>query len=103
MDNIDEYIFGYVLVNDWSGRFYFVQLTVARDVQRWESTPLGPFLGKSFATSVSPWIITPDALAVASTGQVPHEYQVLPYLKPVTDTPMFDIHLSISVRGIPVS
>ncbi len=46
-------IFGYVLLNDWS----------ARDVQRWEMVPLGPFAGKNFATTISPWVVTPDALA----------------------------------------
>ena len=50
-----EHVFGFVLVNDWS----------ARDIQRWEYVPLGPFLGKSFLTSVSPWIVSPDALASA--------------------------------------
>jgi fumarylacetoacetase len=99
MENIDEYVFGYTLVNDWSGRF-FLLIDVARDVQRWEQNPLGPFLGKSFATSVSPWIITPDALAVAATGQVSREHENLSYLKPITDKPMFDINLSVSIRGI---
>ena len=47
-----DHIFGFVLVNDWS----------ARDIQRWEYQPLGPFLGKSFATSVSPFVISPEAL-----------------------------------------
>ncbi|HSM02205.1 MAG TPA: fumarylacetoacetase [Acidimicrobiia bacterium] len=59
-----DHIFGLVLVNDWS----------ARDIQRWEYQPLGPFLGKSFATAVSPWVVTLDALApymVASPAQDP--------------------------------
>ncbi len=47
-----EHLFGFVLVNDWS----------ARDIQAWESMPLGPYLGKSFATSISPWVVTVDAL-----------------------------------------
>ena len=47
-----EHVFGFVLVNDWS----------ARDIQRWEYQPLGPFLGKSFATSISPWIVPLAAL-----------------------------------------
>ncbi|WP_433207109.1 fumarylacetoacetase [Nocardia sp. CA-107356] len=50
-----QHVFGAVLVNDWS----------ARDIQRWEYTPLGPFLGKSFATSISPWVVTLDALQAA--------------------------------------
>src|SRR5260221_5574736 len=48
-----DYIAGFCLLNDWS----------ARDIQRWEMYPLGPFLSKSFATSVSPWVVTADALA----------------------------------------
>ncbi|KHN71507.1 Fumarylacetoacetase [Toxocara canis] len=48
-----ERIFGMVLMNDWS----------ARDIQKWEYVPLGPFLGKSFGTTISPWIVTMDALA----------------------------------------
>jgi fumarylacetoacetase len=51
-DRAEEHLFGYCLVNDWS----------ARDIQRWESQPLGPFLSKSFATSISPWVVMRDAL-----------------------------------------
>jgi len=53
LDAAESHIFGFCLVNDWS----------ARDIQRWEATPLGPFLAKSFMTSVSPWVITSEALA----------------------------------------
>lgn len=52
MDKADDYIFGLVIMNDWS----------ARDVQKWEYVPLGPFNGKNFGTTVSPWIVTMDAL-----------------------------------------
>ncbi|AXG71026.1 fumarylacetoacetate (FAA) hydrolase family protein [Kordia sp. SMS9] len=52
IDEAEDYIFGVVLFNDWS----------ARDIQKWEYVPLGPFLGKSFASSISPWIVTMDAL-----------------------------------------
>ena len=48
----EEHLFGFVLLNDWS----------ARDIQRMEATPLGPFNGKNFCTTISPWIVTPDAL-----------------------------------------
>ena len=51
-DSAENHIFGVVLLNDWS----------ARDIQAWEYVPLGPFLGKSFATTISPWIVTMDAL-----------------------------------------
>ena len=52
LDHAQEHLFGYCLVNDWS----------ARDIQRWEAQPLGPFLSKSFATSISPWVVMRDAL-----------------------------------------
>jgi fumarylacetoacetase len=52
MDKADQYIFGLVLMNDWS----------ARDIQKWEYVPLGPFNGKNFGTTISPWIVTMDAL-----------------------------------------
>ena len=64
-------IFGMVLLNDWS----------ARDIQRWEYVPLGPFLGKSFATSISPWIVTMDALEPFRVAGPPQDPPVLPYLK----------------------
>jgi fumarylacetoacetase len=66
----DDYIIGFVLFNDWS----------ARDIQQWEYVPLGPFLGKNFGSSISPWVVTMDALEpfkVEGPPQVPH---VLPYL-----------------------
>ncbi len=68
-----DHIFGYGLLNDWS----------ARDIQAWEMAPLGPFLSKNFATSISPWVVTPEALAPFRAGQpprVPDDPQPLPYL-----------------------
>ena len=68
-----DHIFGYCLVNDWS----------ARSIQAWESTPLGPFLGKSFATSISPFVVTSEALlpfAIASRERAAGDPQPLPYL-----------------------
>ena len=71
VDDAEEYIFGMMLFNDWS----------ARDIQSWEYVPLGPFLGKNFCSSVSPWIVTMDAL---KPFRVPMpekmEPEVLPYL-----------------------
>lgn len=87
VDEAEGYIFGKVLLNDWS----------ARDIQSWEYVPLGPFLGKNFATSISPWIVTMDALQpfkVESTEQNP---AVLPYLKSGKDY-NFDINLSVSIQ-----
>ena len=66
-----ERIFGFVLVNDWS----------ARDIQRWEYQPLGPFLGKSFATSVSPWIVPLEALEPHLVPAPPQDPEPLPYLR----------------------
>jgi fumarylacetoacetase len=66
-----EHIAGVCLVNDWS----------ARDIQRWEYQPLGPFLAKNFATSLSPWTITIEALAPFRTEPRSHDVPVLPYLQ----------------------
>ena len=70
-EEADEYIFGMVLFNDWS----------ARDIQKWEYVPLGPFLGKNFGSSISPWVVTMDALEPFKVeGPLQHP-PVLPYLK----------------------
>ncbi|MDB5263722.1 MAG: fumarylacetoacetase [Adhaeribacter sp.] len=69
-DEADDYIFGLVLFNDWS----------ARDLQRWEHMPLGPFLGKSFASSISPWVVTLDALEPFRVPGPDQDPKVLPYL-----------------------
>ncbi len=73
-----DHIFGLCLVNDWS----------ARDIQSWEYQPLGPFLAKSFATTVSPWVITAEALApfrVPATARAPGDPRPLPYLLDAQD------------------
>ena len=67
----DEYIFGMLLFNDWS----------ARDIQKWEYVPLGPFLAKNFASSVSPWIVTLDALEPFRVPGPEQNPKVLPYLE----------------------
>jgi len=67
----DEHIFGLVLLNDWS----------ARDIQAWEYQPLGPFLGKSFATTISPWIVTLDALEPFRAASPYQEPEPLEYLR----------------------
>ena len=87
-----EHVFGVVLVNDWS----------ARDLQAWEYVPLGPFLGKSFATSVSPWIVTLDALEAARVDQPAQVPPPLPYL--AGDEPWgLDLSLEVSLNGEVVS
>lgn len=83
----EENIFGFVLFNDWS----------ARDIQNWEYVPLGPFLGKNFGSTVSPWIVTMDALEpfrVAGPEQHPH---VLPYLS-YEGNKNFDIRLEVLIQ-----
>jgi fumarylacetoacetase len=71
VDAIRDHVFGIVLLNDWS----------ARDIQAWEYVPLGPFLGKSFATSISPWVVPLDALEAAMTPPLTQEPPPLPYLR----------------------
>ncbi len=82
----DEYIFGLVLFNDWS----------ARDIQRWEYVPLGPFLGKNFGSTVSPWVVTLDALEPFRVQGPVQDPEVLPYLK-YEGNKHIDISLEVSV------
>lgn len=79
---------GVCLVNDWS----------ARDVQRWEYQPLGPFLAKNFGTSVSPWVITAEALEPFRVSAPAHDVPVLPYLQE-PDAGAFDIHVEVWLRA----
>jgi fumarylacetoacetase len=89
---VADHIFGVVLVNDWS----------ARDIQGWEYQPLGPFLGKSFATSVSAWVTPLDALAVARVAVPDVGHERLPYL--VEDAPWgLDLSLAVEWNGTVVS
>ena len=67
----EQHLAGVCLLNDWS----------ARDIQRWEYQPLGPFLGKNFATSISPWVVTAEALAPFRKAAPVHDVPVLPYLQ----------------------
>lgn len=83
-----DHLFGLVLVNDWS----------ARDIQKWEYQPLGPFLSKSFATSVSPWIVTLDALEPFRVAGPAQDPVPLPYLRSPGDW-TFDIHLEVLLQG----
>jgi fumarylacetoacetase len=88
----EEHIFGICLVNDWS----------ARDIQAWEYQPLGPFLGKSFATSLSPWVVTMEALAPFRTPAIARpqgDPTPLPYLLDQNDQEHggLDLHLEVSL------
>jgi fumarylacetoacetase len=91
-DAFAEHVFGVVLLNDWS----------ARDIQAWEYHPLGPFLGKSFATSVAAWVTPLDALAAAQVPAPPQEPAVLPYLAQ-DDRRGYDIRLEVDWNGTTVS
>ena len=88
IENAEDYIFGLCLFNDWS----------ARDIQKWEYVPLGPFLGKSFNSSISPWIVTLDALEpfrVFGEKQIP---EVQEYLK-FEGKKNFDINLEVLIKS----
>ena len=87
VENAEDHIFGMVVFNDWS----------ARDIQKWEYVPLGPFLGKSFASSISPWIITMEALEPFRTASPKQEPKVLPYLEMKKDH-NFDINLEAIIE-----
>jgi len=82
-----EHIFGYVLMNDWS----------ARDIQAWEYVPLGPFNAKNFGTSISPWIVLPDALESFRAPKMENETQALPYLQEDREDTVYDIKLEIDL------
>ena len=88
IDKTMEHIFGMVLVNDWS----------ARDIQKWEYVPLGPFLGKNFATSISPWVVTMDALEPFRCAGPLQDPAPLPYLQSSEDR-AYDIHLEVLVQS----
>jgi fumarylacetoacetase len=83
--DLASYVFGVVLVNDWS----------ARDIQAWEYQPLGPFLGKSFATSISPWVVPLDAFAEAWVPAPKQDPAVLDYLR---DAPHLGLDLRLAVE-----
>lgn len=86
VDQAEDHIFGMVLFNDWS----------ARDIQKWEYVPLGPFLAKNFASSISPWVVTLEALEPFRIAGPEQEPAVLPYLRS-TGAHNFDIDLEISL------
>jgi len=86
-----EHVFGLLLVNDWS----------ARDIQAWEYQPLGPFLGKSFATSISAWVVPLDELADRRVELPPQEPPPLSYL--AADPWAYDLELEIELNGESIS
>ncbi|NNK80062.1 MAG: fumarylacetoacetase, partial [Flavobacteriales bacterium] len=82
-----DYIFGMVIFNDWS----------ARDIQKWEYVPLGPFLAKNFASSISPWVVTLDALEPFRVDGEKQDPEVLPYLR-FEGKNNFDLPLEVRIR-----
>jgi fumarylacetoacetase len=87
VDTASEYIFGYVLMNDWS----------ARDIQRFEYVPLGPFLGKNFGTTISPWVIPSDSLKTIEEAVQPGTAE---YLKPKSGKiRKIDEPLTVEING----
>ncbi|MFD9607782.1 fumarylacetoacetase [Streptomyces sp. NPDC004288] len=86
-----EHVFGLTLLNDWS----------ARDVQAWEYVPLGPFLGKSFQTSVSAWVTPLEALDAARTAPPARDLPLLPYLDDTAEEEPggFDLRISVEING----
>lgn len=82
-----DHIFGHTLLNDWS----------ARDIQKWEYVPLGPFCAKNFASTISPWIITPEALAPFKVALPKQEPELLPYLQDA-DLSAYDVNLTVAIK-----
>lgn len=87
VDQAESNIFGYVLLNDWS----------ARDIQAWEYQPLGPFQAKATATTLSPWIVTTEALAPFRCAPPPREFPLLPHLAD-TDAMHLNIDLMVTLQ-----
>lgn len=95
LDSFRDHVFGLFLLNDWS----------ARDVQAWEYVPLGPFLGKSFATSVSAWVTPLEALDAARTAPPARDVPLLPYLDDAAEEEPggFDLRISVAINGTVVA
>ena len=87
IDRAADHMFGFVLMNDWS----------ARDIQTWEYQPLGPFLAKNFCTTISPWVVTLEALEPFRKSLPAQEPEPLPYLR-LTNDFSYDIQLEASLR-----
>lgn len=89
VDEADEHIFGYVLLNDWS----------ARDIQAWEYVPLGPFNSKNFGTTISPWVVVPEALEPFRIQPLENKTPIQEYLKESRRENVYDIKLQVSLAS----
>lgn len=87
VEEAEEYIFGYVLLNDWS----------ARDIQSWEYVPLGPFNSKNFGTTISPWVVLADALEPFRTEAIENTTELQAYLKESSKAAVFDMRLEVDL------
>jgi fumarylacetoacetase len=85
----EDFIFGYVLMNDWS----------ARDIQQWEYVPLGPFNAKNFGTTISGWVVLADALEPFRTVGLKNEVELQPYLREKRTDNILDIQLEVSITS----
>ena len=88
IEDARDHIFGMVLVNDWS----------ARDIQKWEYVPLGPFLAKNFATTISPWVVPLEALDFCRVATGAQDPEPLPYLQG-DEEGLYDIKLDVAIKG----
>ncbi|HKS17625.1 MAG TPA: fumarylacetoacetase [Bradyrhizobium sp.] len=88
----EELIFGFVILNDWS----------ARDIQQWEYVPLGPFQAKAFATSISPWVVTREALEPFRVQGPAQDPEPLPYLRQAQPN-NYDMQLDVALRAPPMN
>ncbi|KAG5943144.1 hypothetical protein E4U53_007110 [Claviceps sorghi] len=84
-----DYIFGYVLMNDWS----------ARDIQAWEYIPLGPFTSKNLGTAISAWVVLADALEGSKTAGIANDHALLPYLEEKTNENCLNIQLEVELTS----
>lgn len=87
ISSAEEYIFGYVLMNDWS----------ARDIQTWEYVPLGPFNAKNFGTTISAWVVLADALSPFATAGLANKTELQPYLRENKVKSALDIRLQVDL------
>jgi fumarylacetoacetase len=89
VDEAEEYIFGFVILNDWS----------ARDIQAWEAMPLGPFNAKNFASSISPWVVLKDAIEPFHAEGIPNETGLHAYLRETRTDNMYDVNLEVNLKS----
>jgi fumarylacetoacetase len=89
VDHAEEYVFGYVLMNDWS----------ARDIQMWEYVPLGPFNAKNFGTTISPWVVLADALEPFKTTGLPNDVKLQDYLEESKKGNILKIQLEVTLAS----